>query len=187
MSEEQNTIKPWVRLGSEMIADCRVLKVQQTRSVSPLTHKEHSFYVFDTVDWVNVLPITAAGEVVFVKQYRHGSDALSLEIPGGMVDEGELPIDAAARECLEESGFRASGLTSLGVLNPNPAVFNNRLYTFLATEVTLVGAIANTATEETVVELVPVSDIERLLVSGKVDHALVAATLWRYLYFLQRS
>ena len=73
------------------------------------------------------------------------------------------------------------------MLNPNPAVFNNRLHTFLATEVTQVGAIANTATEETVVELVPVSDLERLLVSGKVDHALVAATLWRYLYFLQRS
>jgi len=185
MREAPKTVKAWTRIGSEMIADCRVLKVQQTRSVSPLTQKEHSFYVFDTVDWVNVVPITAADEVVFVRQYRHGSDALSLEIPGGMVDEGELPIDAAARECLEESGFQASGLTSLGVLNPNPAVFNNVLHTYLATGVIQVGPIQNTATEETVVELIPVSDLEALLVSGVIDHALVAATLWRYLYSRQ--
>ena len=185
MSEDSKTVKAWTRIGSEMIADCRVLKVQQTRSISPLTQKEHAFYVFDTVDWVNVLPITTQDEVVFVKQYRHGSDALSLEIPGGMVDEGELPIVAAARECLEESGFKASGLTSLGVLNPNPAIFNNYLHTYLATGVTQVGSIQNTATEEAVVELIPVSDLQELLVSGAIDHALVAATLWRYLYFRQ--
>jgi len=61
------------------------------------------------------------------------------------------------------------------------------LHTYLATGVTQVGAIQNTATEETVVELIPVSDLQDLLVSGAIDHALVAATLWRYLYFRQGS
>ena len=141
--------------------------------------------MLDTVDWVNVLPITADQEVVFVRQYRHGSDALSLEIPGGMVDPGEAPIVSAARECLEESGFRASHLTSLGVLNPNPAVFNNQLHTFVAENVVIEGDIQNTATEQTEVVLVPRAELTSYLLDGRIDHALVAATLWRYLYLNQ--
>jgi 8-oxo-dGTP pyrophosphatase MutT (NUDIX family) len=143
--------------------------------------------VLDTVDWVNVLPITPDQEVVFVRQYRHGSDALSLEIPGGMVDPGEAPVVSAARECLEESGFRASHLTSLGILNPNPAVFNNRLHTFVAENVVVDGDIQNTATEQTEVVLVPVVELTNYLLDGRIDHALVAATLWRYLYLTRVS
>ncbi|MDG1925426.1 MAG: NUDIX hydrolase [Pseudomonadales bacterium] len=161
------------------------MKVQEVTAISPKTSNAHDFFVLDTVDWVNVLPITADQEVVFVRQYRHGSDALSLEIPGGMVDPGEAPIVSAARECLEESGFRASHLTSLGVLNPNPAVFNNQLHTFVAENVVIEGDIQNTATEQTEVVLVPKAELTSYLLDGRIDHALVAATLWRYLYLNQ--
>jgi 8-oxo-dGTP pyrophosphatase MutT (NUDIX family) len=175
-------IKPWRRIHTKILADLRILKVQEVTAVSPKTGKEHGFFVLDTVDWVNVLPITDNDEVVFVRQYRHGSDALSLEIPGGMVDPGEVPDIAAARECLEESGFLAEGLTSLGVLNPNPAVFNNRLHTFVAQGVRPSAAIQNTPTEQTEVVLIPVAELSDMLLDGRIDHALVAATLWRYLY-----
>ena len=161
------------------------MKVQEVTAISPKTSNAHDFFVLDTVDWVNVLPITADQEVVFVRQYRHGSDASSLEIPGGMVDPGEAPIVSAARECLEESGFRASHLTSLGVLNPNPAVFNNQLHTFVAENVVIEGDIQNTATEQTEVVLVPKAELTSYLLDGRIDHALVAATLWRYLYLNQ--
>ncbi|MCH1557252.1 MAG: NUDIX hydrolase [Pseudomonadales bacterium] len=175
-------IKPWRRTHTKILADLRILKVQEVTAVSPKTGQEHGFFVLDTVDWVNVLPITDNDEVVFVRQYRHGSDALSLEIPGGMVDPGEVPDIAAARECLEESGFLAEGLTSLGVLNPNPAVFNNRLHTFVAQGVRPSAAIQNTPTEQTEVVLIPVAELSDMLLDGRIDHALVAATLWRYLY-----
>ena len=175
-------IKPWRRIHTKILADLRILKVQEVTAVSPKTGQEHGFFVLDTVDWVNVLPITDNDEVVFVRQYRHGSDALSLEIPGGMVDPGEVPDIAAARECLEESGFLAEGLTSLGVLNPNPAVFNNRLHTFVAQGVRPSAAIQNTPTEQTEVVLIPVDELSDMLLDGRIDHALVAATLWRYLY-----
>ena len=102
-----------------------------------------------------------------------------------MVDPGEAPIVSAARECLEESGFRASHLTSLGVLNPNPAVFNNQLHTFVAENVVIEGDIQNTATEQTEVVLVPRAELASYLLDGRIDHALVAATLWRYLYLNQ--
>ena len=178
-------ITPWTRVATKVLLDLRVMKVQEVTAISPKTGNEHGFFVLDTVDWVNVLPITADQEVVFVRQYRHGSDAISLEIPGGMVDPGEAPIVSAARECLEESGFRASDLKSLGVLNPNPAVFNNQLHTFVAEDVVIEADIQNTATEQTEVVLVPVADLTSYLLDGRIDHALVAATLWRYLYLNQ--
>ena len=178
-------ITPWTRVATKVLLDLRVMKVQEVTAISPKTGNEHGFFVLDTVDWVNVLPITPDQEVVFVRQYRHGSDAISLEIPGGMVDPGEAPIVSAARECLEESGFRASHLTSLGVLNPNPAVFNNQLHTFVAENVVIEGDIQNTATEQTEVVLVPKAELASYLLDGRIDHALVAATLWRYLYLNQ--
>jgi len=178
-------ITPWTRVATKVLLDLRIMKVQEVTAISPKTGNEHGFFVLDTVDWVNVLPITPDQEVVFVRQYRHGSDDLSLEIPGGMVDPGEAPIVSAARECLEESGFRASDLKSLGVLNPNPAVFNNQLHTFVAEDVVIEADIQNTATEQTEVVLVPVADLTSYLLDGRIDHALVAATLWRYLYLNQ--
>ena len=178
-------IRPWTRVATKVLNDLRIMKVQEVTAISPKTSNAHDFFVLDTVDWVNVLPITADQEVVFVRQYRHGSDALSLEIPGGMVDPGEAPIVSAARECLGESGFRASHLTSLGVLNPNPAVFNNQLHTFVAENVVIEGDIQNTATEQTEVVLVPKAELTSYLLDGRIDHALVAATLWRYLYLNQ--
>ena len=178
-------IQPWTRVATKVLNDLRILKVQEVTAISPKTGNAHGFFVLDTVDWVNVLQITADQEVVFVRQYRHGSDAISLEIPGGMVDPGEAPIVSAARECLEESGFRTSHLTSLGVLNPNPAVFNNQLHTFVAENVVIEGDIQNTATEQTEVVLVPMAELTSYLLDGRIDHALVAATLWRYLYLNQ--
>lgn len=110
-----------------------------------------------------------------VKQYRHGSRNVTLEIPGGMVEPGEKPVDAASRELLEETGFRGKTMDQLGVVNPNPALFSNSCYTFLASGVKKVAPIQNSAREETVVELVPLSQIRKLLLSGEISHALVVA------------
>jgi ADP-ribose pyrophosphatase len=96
--------------------------------------------------------------------------------------EQRAPADAAARECLEETGFRAAAVHSLGWVNPNPALFANRLHSFFAHGVARAGEIQNTASEHTVVELVPVEDLPRLLTDGTITHALVAATLWRYVH-----
>ena len=94
---------------------------------------------------------------------------------------GEDPATAALRECLEETGYRARAALSLGVVNPNPALFGNRLHAFYALDVELERAVQNTGTELTEVVLVPVAELEELLLAGEIDHALVAGTLWRYL------
>lgn len=184
MTEENVT--PWVRKNLSQIADCRVFSVHESTSVSPRTDEEHQFYVINSVDWVNVVPVTSANEVVCIRQFRHGSEKITLEIPGGMVDPGEDPIVAAARECQEETGFASSELMALGVLNPNPALFPNQLHTFVAPNAKPVADVSNTSTEHTEVQLIPMEQLSDLLVSGEIDHALVAATLWRLLYFLKK-
>ncbi len=148
-------VKPWKRIDSRQLADCRVFTVSESISVCPRTNNEHSFYFIDSADWVNIVPITTSGEVVFIRQFRHGSEKITLEIPGGMVDPGEDPGIAAVRECLEETGFEAGRAESLGVLNPNPAIFPNRLHTYVARDCRLVAEIANTSTEHTEVTLSP--------------------------------
>jgi 8-oxo-dGTP pyrophosphatase MutT (NUDIX family) len=165
-------VKAWTRKGIKQIADCRIFTVHESISVSPETEEQHKFYVMETADWVNVVPVTASNELVCIRQYRHGSE--------------EEPIVSAARECLEETGYEANELISLGVLNPNPAIFGNRLHTFVAPNVTSLAEISNTSTERTEVQLIPMEQVADFLVSGEIDHALVTATLWRMLYFLKK-
>ncbi len=97
-----------------------------------------------------------------------------------MIDPGETPEEAARRELLEETGYRARSVTPVGAVNPNPALFGNRVHTFLAPGVDRVAEIRNEGVEETTVELVPVSEIPRLVRSGGIDHALVLAGLYQW-------
>lgn len=177
--------KAWTVLETELLQDCRVFRVSRTLARSPRTGATHAFFRIDADDWVNVVPLTAQGEIVFVRQYRHGSRELTLEIPGGIVDPGETPLEAAARELLEETGYRAPSVVSLGAVNPNPALFGNRLHTFLARNVERVAAIRNEGAEETAVELVPLTELPARMRSGQIDHALVVAGL--HLFELARA
>jgi ADP-ribose pyrophosphatase len=171
----------WRELSRETIADGRIFTVERSVAESPVDGKPRPFHRIRSVDWAQILPITADNEAVLVRQYRHGSQRVTLEIPGGLIEAGEDPATAALRECLEETGYRARLARPLGVVNPNSALFAHRLHSFFATDVEPEGAIQNTGSEVTEVVLVPVADLEGLLLAGEIDHALVAGTVWRYL------
>jgi ADP-ribose pyrophosphatase len=172
--------RPWETLEFELLARYKVFEVGRKRARSPRTGDEHFFYTIGADNWVNVVPVTLDDQIVMVRQYRHGCEQITLEIPGGIVDPGESPAEAAARELLEETGYRARKVSPLGVVNPNPALFANRCYTFLAADAERVAEIRNDGgTEETAVELVPRAELPRRLRAGDIDHALVvAALLW---------
>jgi len=172
---------PWPELESEHVADCRIFSVERSLARSPFDDRPYTFHRIVSVDWVQILPITADGEAVLVRQYRHGARRVTLEMPGGLMDTGEDPAAAALRECLEETGYRGRTAHPLGVVSPNPALFTNRLFTFYATGVERVQDVQNVGTEVTEVVLVPVADLEELLLAGEIDHALVASAMWRYL------
>jgi ADP-ribose pyrophosphatase len=173
-------VKPWHEIRREHLADCRIFDVERSVAESPVDGSVHDYYRVVSRDWVQIIPLTAADEVVMVRQYRHGSSSIVLEIPGGLVNEGEDPAAAAVRECLEETGYRADRVHPLAVLNPNPAIHSHRLYSFYARDVRKTGQIQNTATEYTEVELVPLREMAERLRAGDIDHSLVASTLWHF-------
>jgi 8-oxo-dGTP pyrophosphatase MutT (NUDIX family) len=137
--------------------------------------------VIETQDWVNIIPLTSDRRVVMVRQYRHGSGGVTLEIPGGLVDPGDTPKSAAARELLEETGYQAEEVVKIGVSNPNPAVFNNRCYTFVARNVMKVRDPMPDQTEDIETVLIPLTDIPELIRKGKIDHSIVISAFYWYL------
>lgn len=172
--------RSWRVLSDDHLQHCKVFDVHRAMMESPSTGDSHPFYRIESPAWVNVVALTEADELVMVRQFRQGSRQVTLEIPGGLVDPGESPAEAAARELLEETGFRAGRLTSLGSINPNPALFANRCHMQVAEDCERVADIRNSATEETTVELLPLADLPEILRSGGIDHALVVAALYAF-------
>ena len=157
----------------------RVFTTRRDRSSSPRTGLAHDFYVIESNDWINVVPVTAEGDVVLVRQFRHGVRELVLEIPGGIVEPGEAPEHAARRELLEETGFASNRLESLGWIYPNPAIQENRCHLFVAHEVEKVAEPSLDETEEIEVIRLPLSQVEDMIERGELNHALVIVALAR--------
>ncbi len=164
---------------AEQIADHGgVFQVQRVVYAPPLAH---DVFVFASPDWCNVLAETEAGELVLIWQYRFGSDELSLEVPGGVIDPGEEPAAAARRELREETGYEADTFELVSVVEPNPALQGNRCYTFLARGARATGHTAFDDLEDLETVLVPRAELARLIDGGIVTHALVVVALEAYL------
>lgn len=163
----------WLLLGSRSLADHRIFEVWADRyRLQPEGH-ERDFVRLAAPDWINVIPITADEQVVFVRQYRHGVRALTLEVPGGMVDAGESPEAAALRELREESGYTAPAVEALGAVWPNPAIQDNRCHLFVARGAYRAGDPAPDAYERFEVLTRPLAEVPRMIREGEIRHALV--------------
>jgi len=175
-------IRPWTRVRAETVGRYRIFDVVSADMLrGDGTPAPHPIYTFTCSDWANVLSITDDDHAVLVWQYRHGTDALSLEIPGGIVDANEAPIDAARRELREETGYACASIEPLCTLFPNPALEGNTHHSFLARGARLEGATHFDDTEELELALVPVRDLAALIDEGIVTHALVVTAIERYL------
>lgn len=167
----------WVKLRERHAHNHHIFTLRTFDVADPRNGQEYVRTVIDAPDWVNVVAVTTSGEVVLVRQFRFGTWANTLEIPGGMVDAGELPLSTASRELEEETGFRAASVRLLGLSHPNPAIQGNRLHSYLAEGCTRIHEGRPDGSEDLRVELVPRANLKELVMSGHITHSLVLAAL----------
>jgi 8-oxo-dGTP pyrophosphatase MutT (NUDIX family) len=151
--------------------------------VSPLG-VTRSFTVIDCPDWAIVVPVLdgpGGRKFLMVRQWRHGSQELSVEFPGGVLEKGEDPETGAGRELAEETAYKAGRLVKLGSMSPNPAIMSNRVHYFLAENLTPLPR--QNLDEDEFVDVLTLDEKEVIANMGKAPyvHSLTAAALALYL------
>jgi len=133
------TARTWKKLGSTPGPDLRIFQSRFDRLENPRNAQCLDALVLEANDWVNIVALTTAGNVVLVEQFRFGAGKVSLEVPAGVVETGEDPLDAAKRELLEETGYVSEEWASMGSVDANPAFMNNTCHLWLATSAVKTG------------------------------------------------
>ena len=167
----------WVREGERTLVSTRVLDLLSVRFRHPVRGTERDFVVAHAPDWVNVVALTPEGRLVLVRQFRFGSNAFSLEIPGGVIEAGEDPVAAGLRELGEETGFGGGKVSLLGSVNPNPAIQDNRCHFVLVEGALPTVGLDWDDDEEIEVSTVPVAQVLAWARSGQISHSLTVAAL----------
>ncbi len=157
-----------------------LFRLRRERFRSRRSGQTHDFFVMHLADAVNVIALTPDRQVVLVRQFRAGSGRDSLEPPGGLLEPGEDPAEAGARELLEETGYAGDPAVFLGSAWSNPSILSSKISVILITNARRVAEPRPDVGEEVSVELTPADSIPPMIRDGRIDHALsvMGLLLW---------
>lgn len=168
---------PWEVLSERRVVDNPWLRVVEQRVRLANGVEIDGFHLIDGPEWAAVLAITEQNEVLFVRQYRHGAGQPSLELPAGVIERGEDPALAAARELTEETGFAVRSVEPLLVMNTEPARHTTRAHFFVGRGAYRAAEARPEATELIELDLIPAADIGAALDAGHIRHGIHIAAL----------
>lgn len=172
----------WETISSEYLVRRPWLTARKDRVRLPNGQENDEYYVLEYPTWVNIIALTQDGMMLMERQYRHGLGQTIYEIPAGVMEEGEQPIEAAKRELWEETGYAGGEWEELMVASANPSCMNNLNHTFLACGVEKVSGQHLDRTEDLEVHLMTEAEVFALLEAGEIKQSLMAAPLWKYFY-----
>ena len=172
-------MKKWSFKSAKVVYRNKLFRIRQERCIIPRTGKPYDYFYEDSPNWVNVVALTKTNKVILIKQYRHAVREFTIEIPGGIMDKIDTsPLAAVKRELLEETGYGGGDFQLIGTCRPNPAIINNKVYTYLARGVSLIGEPHPDSTEEIKVFEKKISEIDSLIRNGKISHSLVITAFY---------
>ena len=170
----------WKLLSSEYLFKRPWLTARKDKVQLPDGRIMDEYYVLEYPTWINVIAITTEGQMVLVRQYRHGLGRTCYEVGAGCMEEGETPLQAAQRELQEETGYAGGEWQEIMQISANPSTMNNLTHCFLATGVERVSAQHLDALEDLEVYLFSKAEVKAMLERGEFMQALMVAPLWKY-------
>ena len=181
MKKDKDLSTNWDKLESEILIKASLFNIRKDRMYNKSEEIAFDITVMESGDAVNVIPVTKEDEIVFAEQFRFGTEEITIELPGGMMDPGEDFIQTAQRELLEETGYVGTDFSYLGKTASHPVFMNSYIHHILALDVELKADTRFDAGEMVNVILIPKSKVKEMMKSGAFNHPHAIAALVRYL------
>jgi len=170
-----------IKTGKELFRR-RIFSVKDIECYHPDKDITHRFFTISTPDWINIVATTEDGRFIMVRQHRLGTDEITLETPGGLIEEGESPEETARRELREETGYEAGEIHLLKKLSVNPAIFSNYIYFYYAGNCRRIYDQDLDPAEDIEVLTFSREEILEMIRNGPISHTIIVTAL--FLYFL---
>ena len=176
-------VQPWKCLDSREIFKTTFFRFRVDKCELPDGRVMPTYYVMEFPDWVNIVPVTEDGKIVLIEQYRHAAGRVCIEFPGGSThpDRQEDPKKAALRELAEETGYVPDDVRLIGVHNPNPAMQNNHMHTYIGFNCKKLQEVELDPFEDIRVFTATIPEVMEMIINGKINHTIVVAS---FLYAL---
>lgn len=183
-----DSVPSWERLMWETTERAKLLHTPIFDVDSATRHsmdgREGTFVQINSPDWVNIIPYFVGTDgvprFIMERQFRHGSESVTLEFPAGLVEKGEDPKVAALRELEEETGLKAHKIYQTGKLNPNPAFMTNTGYFYLVEELEDLGVRHLDPNEQIDVVTVPVEEVLEKMGTGDMTNGIMLIACFYY-------
>ncbi len=178
----KSKIHKWQIISAREIVSKDLFSLVEKRCYHPVKKIDHRFYSINSSDWINVIPVTADGKIIMLRQHRLGTDEITIETPGGVIETDESPATAAMRELKEETGYEAETIQLLSMLSSNPSIMNNHIYFYLASGCRKTCFQNLDQSEDIEVEIFSQEEILKMIKDGIISHSIVVTAFLLYFF-----